>query len=148
MVDGNTSLHAGFYVRQVYDFSKAYGVFFHWWGVDLGDVNELKLETPTGSFITFFSDGPAGFREVFIPWSRFNEVGLAGSRPDKSRITAILWTVSSPGLRRVDYFGIYESPILRAGFEVRRSTNREVKAGFAVRHSSSEELKTVFEVNP
>lgn len=146
MADASQELSSGFYVRQLYDFSKAYGVFFHWWGADKGDIVTLKLETPTGNFVTSFSDGPAEFREVFIPWRKFNPTGHGGTPPDKNRITGILWTVYSPGLRRLDRFGIYETPILRGMFNVRAATQSEVKSSFTVEHSSQKEMKAEFAV--
>jgi hypothetical protein len=147
MVDGNTNLNATFHVRQLYDFSKVYAVSFRWWGADLGDIVDLKLGTPTGSFVTAFPDGAASFREVLIPWSRFNEVSVVGSRPDKSQITDILWTVHSPGVRRLDRFAIIEVPYLKGFFVIRRISSEEVKASFVVRAASSVELDAEFTIS-
>jgi len=146
MVDGNTNLASEFYVRQIYDFSRAYGLSFLWWGADQGDLVEFKLESVTGSFLTSFSDGPARWREVFIPWRKLNEIAKIGTSPDKSRITAILWTVFSPGLRRVDLFRIFEVPILRAGFIARHGDTFEIGCGFTIRAASTGDLKAGFTV--
>jgi hypothetical protein len=147
MVDGSITLPAKLYVRQIYDFSKAYAISFMWWGANQGDTVDLKLQTPTGNFLTSFSDGPASWREVLIPWRLFNETGQQGSPPDKSRITAILWTVHSPGIRRVDLFRLFESPILKALFEVRRSATSDVGGEFVVKAAASGELKAGFSVS-
>ena len=61
MADGSVVLKGGFYVRQMYDFSKAYGLSFNWWGSDLDNLVDFRLETPTGNFITSFPDGPASW---------------------------------------------------------------------------------------
>ena len=147
MVDGDAALSAKFFVRQIYDFSKAWAFSFRGWGEDNGDTVNLRLETPTGKLLTSFPDGGPGFREVLIPMSRFNEVGIIGTRPDRSQITAILWTVFSAGTRRLDRVGVYESPMLRCIFVIRRSASLELKAGFTVRHPASPELKAGFSVS-
>ena len=146
MVDGNVNLTSGFYVRQLYDFTRAYGVSFLWWGANQGDLVDFKLESPTGAFLTSFSDGPASWREVFIPWRKFTEIAKIGTPPDKSRITAILWTVFSPGLRRVDLFRLFEVPILRGRFIVRHSDTFEIGCGFTIRAASDGDLKAGFMV--
>lgn len=146
MADGNDNLAATFYVRQMYDFSKAYGLSFLWWGADKGDSVEFKLESPTGHFLTMFSDGPSSWREVFIPWSRFTEIAQIGTPPDKSRITAILWTVFSEGMRRVDLLRLFEVPILHCGFVARHSNTLDIGCGFTARAASVGNLKAGFTV--
>jgi len=147
MVEGNINLNAKFHVRQLYDFSKAYAISFRWWGVGGVDLVDLRIETPTGNYVGVFPDGATGFREVLLHWGNFNEVAVIGTRPDKSRITAILWTVHTPGVRRLDRFAIVEVPYLRCFFVIRRSTSGELKAGFTVRDASSEDLKSGFAVS-
>jgi len=147
MSDASTALKSLFYVRQSYDFSGAYAFSFQWWGASEEDESlvEFQIQTETGSFVTTFPDGPASWREVYLPLSQFGRSG--GSTPPNLRyVTGLFWTINSPGLRKVDLLRIYEQPVLRCGFEVRRSITLELKAGFYCIHISDKKVKGKFSV--
>lgn len=124
-------MKAVFRISRIYDFSKSGGIGFFWNGVGRGHV-DLQLLTPTGAWIGKFPDWG---EKTWVPlkWDELQEVDLDGSRPDKSQITGILWTVHSAGERRLD--GIYGLP---------KGGDPDVYARLIVRGESNKNLKTIF----
>ena len=167
------NLTAKFRVERVYDLRGTAGIAFYWWGAANPPEaqNQLRLETPTGFWYTDFIDGPASFRYVFIPWGNFTWVSTAQRRlephrhgfnePNKSQIDAILYTINTAGVRRIDYI---HAPFMRpfpckftvrhpgsadlgAGFAVARPGSQNLPAGFTIRQSASQNLSSGFFVN-
>lgn len=154
--EASVDLSSEFRVKNCLDFSDSFGITFRWYGSG-HDVNvDLVLRTPTGNFVASFGDGPAEWRRIYIPWSRFRETGIDGSRPDKSRICCILWTVHTSGTWRVDRVTTWSCPELPARFVVRQDATRDLKSGFdsqvtedlsaelIVRHSGTQDLPASF----
>ena len=145
-------LKAGFRVEKIYDLRGTAGVAFYWWGANNPPeaLNQLRLETPTGFWYSDFIDGPARLRHVFIPWGSFTWVSAEQrylephrhgfNEPDKSQIDAILFTIHTTGVRRIDY--IY-APLMNefiCKFIVRHSDALNLSAGFAVRRSNLDNM--------
>ena len=95
---------------QIYDLTGTIGIGFHWQGAanPPSSIVDFIVESPTGFWVATFPDGPAEFRDVFIPWTQFMETGIVGSRPDKKRVDGFIWVVHTHGVRRIDY--IYARP--------------------------------------
>ncbi len=113
------------------DFSRWEGIAFYWWGSGGGDQQiDFTMRSPTGSWVGRFYDGPAEWRWVFLGWDDFTEVGLGGSRPDRSEITGFFWTYHTDGVRRVDYIVCWRRQDLRGDFKVRHETGQNLLGRF------------------
>jgi hypothetical protein len=123
------------------DLSKSEGIAFYWWGSGgLDQQIDFEIESPTGSWVGKFYDGPAMWRWVFLEWSDLIEVDLDGSRPDRSNVRGIFWTYHTDGVRRVDYIVGWRRQDLRADFEVRGLDSAELLCKFDVGQDSAELL--------
>ncbi len=88
----------------ILDLSDTEGIAFYWWGSGgLDQQIDFEVESPTGSWVGKFYDGPALWRWVFLRWSDLTAVDLDGSRPDRSNVTGIFWTYHTDGVRRINY---------------------------------------------
>lgn len=136
------NLHCGFNVRNCKDFSDSLGIAFYWYGSGKDELVDLFLRTPTGTLVASFADGPAHFRWVYIPWGEMVETGIDGSIPDKTMICAILWTLHSPGIRRLDHVVQYFCRDLSASFYIRRTaTPINLKGKLRIRRSATNDIK-------
>lgn len=126
-----------------YDFSESLGISFYWWGTGTSPEIQvdLILKTPTGNFVAAFPDGPAEWRWVYLEWSDFKEVAIDGTRPDKSQITGILWTVHTDGVRRVDRISRWRNALLPGLFVSRQSDSTDLSGTIVARQPGSTELE-------
>ena len=153
-----TDLPAKFRVTKTYDLRGTAGIAFYWWGANNPPeaLNQLRLETPTGFWYSDFVDGPASFRHVFIPWGSFTWVSTTQrslephrhglNAPDRSQIDAILFTIHTTGVRRIDYIYAPLMALFPCKFTIRRSTSQNLAAGFNVRRSETYNLPCGFTV--
>ena len=128
---------ATLHFTEEYDLSNQGGIGFFWEGVGRGHV-DIQIFTPTGAWLGRFPDYarktgcPTPW--VSLTWDKLQEVDIDGSRPDKSRITGILWTYHSVGKRWLD--GIYGLPM---------GGDPDVLADMTIRHTAYNELFAEFE---
>jgi len=135
-------------VNQQYNISNARGIGFYWWGAGAPDhLTEFEMHSPTGYWRAYFPDGPANWHYVFIPMSSFTELGLDGSRPDATDVTAFLWTYHTTGTRKVLDLTIWfvVPPDLKGIFIVRQSTTNDLPVEFKIsRDGAPQELRAEF----
>jgi len=138
----------GFRVNQQYNISNARGIGFYWWGAGAPDhLTEFEMHSPTGYWRARFPDGPANWHYVFISMSSFTELGLDGSRPDATDVTAFLWTYHTTGTRKVLGLAIWfvEPPDFKGIFTVRQLVAKDLSVEFKVSHDGApQDLRAEF----
>lgn len=174
-IQGVVNLSAKIIVTKYYNLEGTGGIAFFWWGAENPPeaLNQLILMTPTGFWYTDFYDGYARFRLIKIPWGDFIWVSSAQrllephyhgfNVPDKTRVNGFIWTIHTPGMRRLDYVYAYPRapsnllgyfiirktalPLnLLAKFIPRRTDNQDLIAGFHMRNPGSENLLASFRI--
>lgn len=118
-------------IRRIYNLSDSGGIGFYWEGIGKGHV-DIQIITPSGAWIGKFPDY-ANWTWVALKWEDLQEVDLDGSRPDKTQITGLLWTVHSPGVRHLDsVYGLPKGgdPDIFATFIVKNISYADLLARF------------------
>ena len=141
------------------DLSNTEGIAFYWWGSGgLDQQIEFEVESPTGSWVGKFYDGPALWRWVFLRWSDLTAVDLDGSRPDRSNVTGIFWTYHTDGVRRINYIVGWRKQDVYGHVVIRQPTSVDLYAHVAfirsielyahaiIRNIASVNLPATFEV--
>lgn len=164
-------VRAKFWLGHCYDLSDSQGISFMWWGSGSVEMIDFEMNSPTGSWIGKFPDGPAEWTWIFFSWDDLTPTDINGTLPTKT-ICGIYWTYHSPGVRRVDWITAYSCADLKAKFDVkhpasvdlkaivwpaqwvvlkgiftpRRDASEDLVGGFSVRQSTSREFPMEFAV--
>jgi len=145
------------HVTEVYDLTGTLGLAFYWWGAANPPeaLVDIRVESPTGFWLSNFYDGFARWRYVFIPWGSFVWVSRRQrlleahhhgfDEPDKSQVTGFIWTVYTTGSRLLDYVHAPRQLLGPKGiFIARHSQSRDFPAAFIIRHTNSVDLFNEF----